>query len=586
MNPAIACAALLAIAVVAGGLRLLWQHWRTAAPLRPRLWRTGLLVLGPAIAAVLLYLAMWPPTTHTVSGALTVITASATAAQIAQIDPQARVVALAEAPETGSRIVERVPDLATALRRHPSVSQLQVIGAGLSPRDLDAAGGLRLEFEPAPLPRGLVELWSPRRVPSGATLRITGRVHEVPGGSVELLDPARRRIARATLETDGRFELQAEARAPGRAHFSLRVTDSAQRLLEDIDVPVLAVTDAPMRVLVLSGAPSPETKYLRRWALDAGIDLRSEISVRPGMRVLRSDTPLAPDALRELDLVIVDERAWRSLGIAGRTALQAAVRAGLGVVIRIGGTLSPGERDELQSFGFDVSALDVPRATRIAGAPTEMTQRPLQVAASDGVPLLRSDRGEPLALWRAEGQGRVALWWLSDSFRLTLDGASAAYGTLWSHALSTVARARGQRVPEFPDVEPRVHRRQVLCGVDADASVRTPEGKRMPLLRDASSGCTAYWPETAGWHVLDTGGAEWPFHVRGADEAPALVAGGMRSATLAVAAQRTAPARDIASTARIPGSPWSYLLACLAALGATWWLERSEVGRRTLSGRA
>jgi len=304
------------------------------------------------------------------------------------------------------------------------------------------------------------------------------------------------------------------------------------------------------------------------------------------MRVLRSATPLAPDALRELDLVMVDERAWRSLGIAGRNDLKAAVGAGLGVVIRIGGTLSPGEHEELQSLGFDVRAVDVPRAIRIAGAPTEMTRRPLQVTASDGVPLLLSDRGEPLAVWRAEEQGRVALWWLSDSFRLMLDGSSAAYGTLWSHALSTVARARGQRVPAFPDVEPRVHRRQVLCGVDADASVRAPGGKRIPLLRDASSGCAAYWPATAGWHVLATAGAEWPFHVRAADAAPALLAGEMRSATMAIAASRAAPAREIMWTGRVPGSPWPYLLACLVTLGATWWLERSQAGRKRRSGSA
>jgi hypothetical protein len=586
MNPATACAALLALAVVAGSARLLWHHGRAAAPRRPRPWRTGLLLLGQASAAVLLYLAMWPPPSHTTSNSLAVITANATAGQLARIDPRERVVALVDVPAIGSRVVERVPDLATALRRHPSTTRLRVIGAGLSPRDLDAVGDLSLGFEPAPLPRGLVELWYPRQVPSGATWRITGRVHAVPGGYVELLDPARRRVARAAPATDGRFELQAEARAPGRAHFSLRIIDSAQRLLEDIDVPLLAVTDAPLRVLVLSGAPGPETKYLRRWALDAGVDLRSEIVVRPGMRVMRSATSLAPDTLRELDLVIVDERAWRSLGPAGRADLQAAVREGLGVLVRITGTLPPGELDALQSFGFDVHALELPRTTRIAGAATEMTRRPLRVTARDGVPLLRSDSGEPLALWRAEGQGRVALWWLSDSFRMTLDGASAAYGTLWSHALSTVARARGKRGPAFQDVQPRIHRRQVICEVAADASVRTPDGRRVPLLRDPSSGCAAHWPETAGWHALEMAGVEWPFHVRAADEAAALAAGEMRSATLAIAASRTAPSNGAQSSGRVPGSPWAYLLACLVALGATWWLERSHAGREPASDRA
>ena len=206
--------------------------------------------------------------------------------------------------------------------------------------------------------------------------------------------------------------------------------------------------------------------------MDAGIDLRSEISVRPGMRVLRSATPLAPDALRELDLVIVDERAWRSLGAAGRNDLKAAVAQGWA-----SSSASPARCHRENAMNCSpLASMCAPSmchaATRLASAPTEMTRRPLQVTAGDGVPLLRSDRGEPLALWRAEGQGRVALWWLSDSFRLTLDGSSAAYGTLWSHALSTVARARGQARTRVPGRRAAVHRRQVLCGVDADASVR------------------------------------------------------------------------------------------------------------------
>jgi len=576
VSAALLCAAVLALGVVVGSARLLWQASRAAADRRPRPWRTAALLLGQAAAAVLLYLAMFPPPARTASDdVLTVITANAAAAQVVHLDARNRVVALPEAPTTAA--AERVPDLATALRRHPSVTRLQVIGAGLQPRDLDAARGLGLDFEPAPMPRGLVELWHPRRVPSGASWRVTGVVNEVPGGAVELLDPSQQRIAHASPGTDGRFALQAAARAPGRAHYRLRVLDAAQRVVEDIDLPLLSVTDVPLRVLVLAGAPGPELKYLRRWALDAGVDLRSEIFIRPGMRVLRSAATPAPDVLRESDVVMLDDRAWRSLGADGRRRLTDALREGLGILMRVTGALSQVERDELLALGFDARDAELPRNTRLAGVSTAVTRRPLQVAARDGVPLLRNDRGEALALWRAEGRGRIALWWLSDSFRLTLDGSSADYGTVWSQALTTVARARGTRAPAFLDADPRTQQRLVVCDLDAEAAVRAPGGGRIPLLRDRS-GCAGYWPEAAGWHVLSTDGRDWPFHVRADGEAAGLAAGASRAATAAMAANR-APPQDAASAAGIPGSPWPYLLACLAVLGGTWWLERSRVGR-------
>jgi len=119
----------------------------------------------------------------------------------------------------------------------------------------------------------------------------------------------------------------------------------------------------------------------------------------------------------------------------------------------------------------------------------------------------------------------------------------------------------------------------VVCGLhaDAEASVQAPDGTRVPLLRE-SSGCAAYWPESAGWHVLDTGDGAWPFHVRAAGEAPGLHAQELRAATAAMVASRS-QRPDAQPPGGAPGSPWPYLVGCLIALGATWWLERSRVGR-------
>ena len=106
----------------------------------------------------------------------------------------------------------------------------------------------------------------------------------------------RRNSGSAAFRTgaDGRFTLQAIARTPGRVPFRLRIRDATQGVVEDVEVPLLAVAGAPLRVRVLSGAPSPELKYLRRWALDAGVQLQSETHASPGRAGAAIRAPLTP----------------------------------------------------------------------------------------------------------------------------------------------------------------------------------------------------------------------------------------------------------------------------------------------------
>lgn len=598
----------LGLAVIVAGMRILRQALHRDRERRPRAWRLAAILLAQPVGALLLYLALFPPPDAMRADTLAVLTAGAEQTAAARID--GRRVALPEA--SAATGVERVPDLATALRRHPHVARLRVIGAGLTPRDRDAARGIDVDFEPAPLPRRLVELRAPRRVVRGARWRIAGRVERVPRGSVELRDPGGAVVASATPAGDGGFAFGDVARTPGRAVYRLRVLDAEQRVVEEVDVPLLTVAGSPLRLLLLSGAPGAELKYLRRWAADAGLRVHSRTRLSAGVHM--ADGPLAMNAaaLRELDLVVLDERAWRSLGANGRRDLAEALRAGLGVLLRLTGHVSDAERSELRALGFEVADADIAQTVRLmrtddtrsgsrrsadtardggdgAHATPTLSRRPLRVAARQGTALLRAEGGEPLALWRAEGRGRIALWWLSDSHRLVLGGDAPAHGSLWSRAVGVLARARGDAAPEWRGDDARVHQRQTLCRLAADARVVAPVGGGVMLSPDpAAAGdardgtfCAGYWPAEPGWHVLRSGGGEWPFHVRGADDAAGLAANASREQTQRLAASRHG-ARAPVSLQDV-GQRWPWFLAWLIVSAGLWWLERARTGRRSHS---
>lgn len=602
MTPSVLLAILLALAALLGAVRLLaWQ--RHAAP-PARGWRLAVLLAAQPVYALLLYFALMPPASPGRGGTMTVLTAGAQAPQPADPDSGDVLIALPEAPAVTA--AERVPDLATALRRHPGTQRVHVIGAGLEARDRDAVRGRGVSFEAAPLPRGLVRLDAPEFVAAGASFVIGGRVNGIAEARVELRDPAGRRLDAATPGPDGEFRLTGTARAPGLVNFRVQVSDRRRGRVEEIDVPLQVVREPAPRVWVLAGAPNPEWKYLRRWMADAGMQPRVQIQAGAGLQLGDAPLPLNADTLERFDLLVLDDRTWSALGAAAHAALAEAVRGGLGVLLRVDGPLPETTRRQLRALGVVVSGggesaeVSLPggreddemlRARRGAGTRDAridtdatgipvLTRRQLRGGADDAVPLLRDAAGKVLAEWRAEGRGRIAVWPLTDTYRLALAGRADRHAELWSDAFAVLARARRTSAPII-DREAWAGQRMQLCGVAGEARVIAPNGGAATLLPDPASGtasCAAYWPQQHGWHRLRQDDAEWAFAVRAADEAPGLRAMALQSATRRQVGAPAAPVDTAGAPAR-RGDAWPWWLAWLCFATALWWFERSRFGR-------
>lgn len=609
MNQPLLIGGLLAGIVLLAMARIVSWQLRAGAMQRSHGWRVGLLLLGQPLCALLLYLTLFPPTQPTQARTMVVATAAATAGLLDAHLAGAVLVAMPEAPVLGG--AERVPDLATALRRHPDTARVRVVGAGLEARDRDAVGKLALEFQPAAPSPGVVEFSAPQRVAAGDAFRIGGRIEAMRGGSVELIDPGRQPVDTMPLPADGRFTLSATTRAPGLVMFKLRLRDARRVLVQSLDVPLQVSTAVPPRVLMLAAAPDPELKYLRRWAVDAGLPMHTQISIGAGMRL--GDAPIALDAanLARFDMVILDDRAWASLGADARGALVEALRGGLGVLLRITGKLPASTRTQLRELGFVVEGGSEAASVRLAktsaqagmararigrgtrDAPTagvpinapELTRRAWRFDSADAAVLLRDAAGGSIAMWRAEGRGRIGLWTLADSYRLVLVGRRDMHGELWSTALGTLARTHAEQSPRMESMV-WAGERMTLCGLAADSRVLPPDGKAVQLLPDPADGapsCAAFWPRASGWHVLlqgdsQQGGTRWPFHVRARDAAAGLHASVLREATGRLAsAAGSGPAA--APGSRQPGPRWPWFLGWLVASAGLWWLERVRAGR-------
>ncbi|WP_374604174.1 carboxypeptidase regulatory-like domain-containing protein [Arenimonas sp.] len=591
MTPAMVATLLLALAVLLSGARLAWRV------------RGGFIAAGPAalrfvgqgLVAGLLWFALFPPPVTVPATTLVVLTPGADT--LPAPAPGEIRVAL---PGAGiGADAEPVPDLGTALRRHPRAAALRIRGHGLPARDHDAATGLPLVFEPAPLPDGLHAIQAPATAMQGRSFTVRGRVQGLADGRVELQGPAGKTLASAQPDESGDFVLEGRAGLAGPTPFRLRWLDAQDSVVGTEALQLEVMAPARPRLLVLAGGPGPELKYLRRWAVDAGLELHTVIDVGGGVQLGDRPLPVNAATLSDFDLVVLDERSWRQLGAAARGQLRESVRDGLGVLLRITGPLPDSELASLREWGLvledsdavrslrwpetPVGGTSVPKGIGTEAPPTsaaaaanpapQLSRRPLKLSARDGRPLHLAPDGEALVVWRNEGRGRIGATILSDSYRLWLSGRQSAFGQHWADSVQTLARARGEDGAPAP-APAWQGERTMLCGLSDGDHVAGPDGSEVTLAIDPASGasaCAGYWPAQPGLHQLRRGGSRLPLLVRDPDAYPAMIAYERQAATKALAAQ--APVVEPAQHDQ-PAPRWPWWLAWLLASAGLWLYER------------
>ena len=602
MSAKLIVAFLLGIAVLVAMVRLLlWQRLAGNVGTTTKMRLAALLLLQP-ICAIMLFLTLFPPAQIQRGGTLRIATAhTPRTAALASGPP---LVTLPETPAIAGAV--GMPDLATALRRYPGTGRVRILGDGLTPRDMEVAQTIAVDFAPPPQRPGIRHLALPQPTAPGAPFAVGGQLIGLPDATAELIDPAGRLTDKATPDAAGQFRLSGTARAAGTAMFTLRIRRNGQTV-EQATVPLIVRDASAPRLLIVAAAPSAEVKFLRRWASDAGFSVVTQMQAGGGVQL--GDAPINLDAgtLRRFDVAIFDDRSWAAIG-ARRGVIMNAVRQGMGLLLRPTGPLDNAMRGQWQSAGFalsgpnSLSALALPAAADPAigatrqgigteDAPTDIalpddplpdiSRLALVPGGMSSVPMLRDGAGTTIAAWHAVGQGRSAMFTVLDSYGLSLTGRRALYDDWWSQMLSNIARP----VPAPSPVGDMawVGERVAMCGLSKPSRVTAPNGHTTTVLPDG--GCGAYWPMVAGWHSLPTSDGPQLFYVQAADALPVMRAA--RNADAMLMLQAPVADKDAASDGQNhPGASWPFALGWLLVSAMLWWLERARLGRMVRSDQS
>lgn len=560
-------AALIGLAALLACLRLARQR------------RWLLCLAQPCLAAGLAALLLWPP--PDAPQPLGLVTEGADPGQLTALrraQPTLAWLALPGAPMLDG--VEPIEDVGALLRRSPAA--LVVVGSGLTPAQLEPIAALPIRFLPSPSDSPeLVELSPPPPLTPGQRWSVSGRVAPGRAGLVmSLLDPAGASVAQTPLDAEGRFDLQGIAPLAVPQTWQLQLRDGERRL-QRLPLPLRPSSSRRLRALLLAATPSPEIKFLRRWALDAGVNMDARIGAAPGLAVRRGNDALSAERLAELDLLAIDLRSWRQLG-ARQALIEEGVRAGLGLLVLMDALPGAAERAGLARLGLTLDAtgdalVEITPASKAPSlAPgTQLTAWPLQRAS--GTTLTR-----PLpallghAAWAPLERGRLGTSWLLGSFQYVQQGEPTIHATHWSQIIQHLARPERPLPAWTPVSTPVAGDRLVLCGGEGAPRLMGPQGESVRTLPDSASGCVAAWPARAGrWRLQDPeqGPAPW-IDVFEATDFASLARAERRAATAAHAARQ--PWDDSATSAAPRWQAWA-LIGWLLLATLCWWAERRSL---------
>jgi len=582
--------------------------------------RVGRVLASLGAAAALTWIGLRPerPSAEPLSDAL-LVTAGATRERVRQLVDSLHPGKVFLLPSAKSRLAgaEAIPDAGFLARRHPELGSVQVTGWGLTNTELEDLSGPELRFDPASGPSGFGPVTWPARAGLGEDLVIRGQVTPGPHatGWVYLQDPGGM-VDSARIEgklrsgEPGRFLFRTRPREAGRWRYVLHTGPAAlPEAAETLAVEVAAPEG--LQVLVLEGAPTFETRYLKTWLArgGTGLAIRSAVSrdrsrfefVNQEMTALSALSALSASLMTNIDVVIADARSLSALSSSERSLLLGAVKnQGLGLLLvpdpakdgagflaearSLGFKTEGAGNEEERSVRLTWPGRPAPSQIPVPSLPGELGPR---FAVSD---VVRDPVGRVLAQVALYGAGRVGVTLVSEPSRWVLSGDRRSFAEYWSALLGAVARppqARGRlEIESGPLIRVDQPMRVRWSGPTmAWLPVMDPTGAvdSIPLTRDRGDSAQALgvlWPRRSGWHRLGPANAARWIHVESRESWGGAEASVRLASTRLAVATRTnrgsAEGQAVSGVSR-PLPLWPAFLLFIACAGYLWWWPRGKV---------
>ncbi|MFC6996362.1 hypothetical protein [Rufibacter roseus] len=509
-------------------LALLLDAWLTWLTVRRdnRRWLLGRLLTCWGIVACLVFLVHPPKVDRTYSASEAVLLTQGFSpdtlkALLADQSPAPQVFSFeAEHPKAIS-----IKDFSAFQQEQPSVKILHVLGYGLELEELQALKQMRMIPHLSALPAGVLSAGWPQEVALGEELRVQGRFHSADK-PVQLYLNANG-VNRDSVEFQQRgeheFTLQFTPKAVGQYVYHLQWKEANDSIFQE-EVPVSVLPPRRLNVLLLSSAPSFETRFLKNELARQGHGVAVRNQVSKGIYQTesinlpsRSLNRLSDQLLQKFDLVLLDASTLQSLSTNETKALQHAAREqGLGILTSFSDN-NPKTISFFAEASFDRFSKKELRNRSLqwknsTGGTAELTVPAFTIQPKEGHKVLvweNQQQNRVVAAQYRKGLGMVGISLATETFPLALAGKEHVYRQFWSDILSSLAKPAAKlRFLTAGSLAPvQVHEPAYffsskpvdsvsLVGQATTSSLPAPYPSSLPkqLIQQ-------HWPNPAGWNI-------------------------------------------------------------------------------------
>lgn len=309
------------------------------------------------------------------------------------------------------------------------------------------------------------------------------------------------------------FEVSTELDFIGNFKFHLVEKDSLGTVLSKDVLPLTIVEKSPLKVLVLNGFPTFESKYLKNYLAEAGhqVVVKNQLTTARYKyeyfnMTSRPIIDITTEKLDFFDLLIVDTKSLKELSNRQIRTLRSAVsELGLGILIQADDNYFS-DKKPIASFQFDPEKGK--NATLTAYPIQNIKKAPYQFRNNFS---LQTIHGSDAKIWSAYerlGAGRVGSTVFQNTFELILNGNAKTYQSFWSELIEKISKRK------TPAAQWRANRHVAYLDQPFEfalrtsipkPSVETSSGHSIPLQRDLhvkSLWKGQVYPRDIGWKQL------------------------------------------------------------------------------------
>lgn len=389
-----------------------------------------------------------------------------------------------------------------------------VLGQGIAPFDLWQLDSLKVSYINNFSPRGITKLKYQQNYIIGENATISGYYEQaIKGHKLFLENPGGQAIDSILLTSDNSqtFQLKADLNIIGNYTYTITEKDSLNRRIKSNPLPIKIKEQNNIRVLMINGFPTFETKYLKNYLAEMGhaVVVRSQITKGRFKYEYfntenRPQTSLTTSNLEHFDLIIIDANSLLNISSTQRNNLENAIKEnGLGLLIQPTSRLFRASSNLVPfTFGSDKTL----EATFSNSKNITLSKYPYTFKKDMLLEPIHYTKATISSAYKHFGNGRISSTTYNNTFELVLNGKLNAYQKLWSDIITQTSKRQIKTlfweqndVLTFKDQPFNFKLRTLLH----KPKVKSSFGYSIPIQQhvDISSVWqgTSY-PKTSGWH--------------------------------------------------------------------------------------